>query len=383
MKTLITFFIIAFSLQSYAQLLDKDTSYTPKQDIPNSVSLIDTNKISDTIIKESNLVRPKDTLKIIGVGDMMLGTNFPSKAYLPPDSGKKLLQPVMSILKNADLTFGNLEGTVLNSGGTVKRCSDPSKCYAFRMPEYLANHLVTSGFDVVSLANNHMGDFGTIGRKNTMKVLDKLNIKYGGLLLAPTTSFELNGIKYGLAAFSPNNGTVSIHDYKKAKLLVKTLDSICDIVMVSFHGGAEGTAHRHIPRKNEYYYGENRGDVYKFSHAMIDAGADIIFGHGPHVTRASEVYKNRFITYSMGNFCTYGRFSLRGYKGTGPIIELTTLKDGTFIKAKIHSIKQIGEGGPILDPLHSAYKEIKELTTSDFPESNLVFDDKTHSIRQK
>ena len=65
--------------------------------------------------------------------------------------------------------------------------------------------------------------------------------------------------------------------------IVKKLDSICDIVIVSFHGGAEGAQFQNVPRTNEIFYGENRGDVYKFSHTLIDAGADIVFGHGPHV----------------------------------------------------------------------------------------------------
>jgi len=71
---------------------------------------------------------------------MMLGTNYPSELYLPP-KGINLFENVDSILKSADVTFGNLEGTVLNSGGTVKKCGDPSLCYAFRQPEYLIDQL--------------------------------------------------------------------------------------------------------------------------------------------------------------------------------------------------------------------------------------------------
>ena len=115
-------------------------------------------------------------------------------------------------------------------------------------------------------------------------------------------------MKYGFAAFAPNNGTVSIHDLDEARRLVSQLDSVSDVVIVSFHGGAEGSKHQHVPRRNEIFYGEDRGNVYDFAHSMIDAGADIVFGHGPHVTRAVDIYKNRFIIYSLGNFCTYGPF---------------------------------------------------------------------------
>ena len=71
------------------------------------------------------------------------------------------------------------------------------------------------------------------------------------------------------------------------------LDKKCDIIVVSFHGGAEGSAAQHVPNTVEKYYGENRGNLVKFTHAAIDAGADVIFGHGPHVLRAMELYKNK------------------------------------------------------------------------------------------
>ncbi|MCK5876759.1 MAG: CapA family protein, partial [Candidatus Marithrix sp.] len=152
----------------------------------------------------------QDTISIIGVGDIMLGTNYPSAKYLPANKGKNLLKTLNATLKNADLTFGNLEGTILNSGSTIKNCKN---CYAFRMPEYLADNLVTAGFDVVSVANNHIRDFGQKGLRNTLKVLDGLGIKSAGLVKQrPSVIFTKNGIKYGFAAFAPNIGTVDIRN---------------------------------------------------------------------------------------------------------------------------------------------------------------------------
>jgi poly-gamma-glutamate capsule biosynthesis protein CapA/YwtB (metallophosphatase superfamily) len=168
---------------------------------------------------------------------------------------------------------------------------------------------------------------------------------------------------------------MSINDIEKAKSIVTYLEQHADIVIVSFHGGAEGTAYRHVPRKNELFYGENRGNVYAFSHAMIDAGADIIFGHGPHVTRAVEVYKNRFIAYSLGNFCTYARFNLRGENGLAPIMDVKTKPDGTFLFAEITPIIQRGEGGAEIDKEGRVIKVIQELTEKDFPEGQLTIDD--------
>ena len=187
----------------------------------------------------SNDINLDDTLKIIGVGDMMLGTNYPSKSYLPPE-GTDLLKNVRSHLYNADITFGNLEGTVLNSGGNVKKCSDPSLCYAFRQPEYLIDQLKNAGFDLLSIANNHVGDFGTPGRINTTKVLSKMGFAFSGLESRPWDTVTINNTKIGFCSFSPNRGTVKITDIENAKKIVENLSTFTDIIVVSFHGGAEG-----------------------------------------------------------------------------------------------------------------------------------------------
>ncbi|MFK7970963.1 MAG: CapA family protein [Bacteroidia bacterium] len=322
------------------------------------------------------------SISMIGVGDIMTGTNYPSARYLPPNGGKDLLNPVRDILTNADITFGNLEGTVLNSGGSAKRCSDPSKCYVFRMPESHVQHFVNTGFDFMSIANNHSGDMGAIGRKNTIRVLTENGISCAGLLTHPTAQFEQEGVKYGFIAFAPNSGTLNVRDIPDATARVRKLAAEVDIVIVSFHGGAEGTQAEHVPRKTETYYGENRGNVYKFAHAMIDAGADIIWGHGPHVVRGIELYKDRLITYSLGNFCTYARFSLRGVKAYAPIVKAELATDGTFLSGNIHSFIQKGEGGPVADPNNSALKRIKMLSNADFPESPLKIGDDGSLVKE-
>lgn len=315
------------------------------------------------------------TVKVIGVGDMMLGTNYPSANYLPSNGGKDLLREVIPILEKADVTFGNLEGTILNEGGTAKQCKDPSICYAFRSPETYIEHFVAAGFDVVSLANNHSGDFGPTGRKRTKEVLAEAGIAYAGLTGTDETAiFERNGRRFGFCAFAPNSGTCDIRDIARAKEIVKSLEQQVDIVIVSFHGGAEGAKHRNVPKRNETYYGENRGNVYAFAHAVIDAGADIVFGHGPHVTRGIELYRDRFITYSLGNFCTYGRFNLNGSAGVAPIIELDVDQTGKFIKGHITPIYQVKTSGPRIDEHKRAINEIIELTRQDFPDSPLVID---------
>src|SRR5690606_34469335 len=121
---------------------------------------------------------------------------------------------------------------------------------------------------------------------------------------------------------------------------VQNLKKKVDIVIVSFHGGAEGAKYEHITRKNEIFLNENRGNPFAFAHAMIDAGADIVLGHGPHVARAVEVYKNKFIAYSLGNFCTYGMFNLKGPNGIAPLLQVKLNGKGDFLYADIISMKQ-------------------------------------------
>jgi len=312
----------------------------------------------------------KDTITVIGVGDVMLGTSYP-QGYLPPDDGKSLLIAVERHLQNADITFGNYEGTLFDGKGTPKKCADTTKCYAFKSPERYAQYLRRAGFDMMSVANNHSGDFGPEARERTMQVLQSVGIANSGSIGKPFVVLEKSGVKYGLASFAPNHGTQNLNNHAAAKRIVRFLDSLCDIVIVSFHGGAEGRTKQHVPRKNEIFLGEDRGDVYKFSRAVIDAGADIVFGHGPHVTRAVDVYKDRFIIFSMGNFATYGRFNLKGEAGIAPIMKVFVDRKGKFLKGQIIATKQIGEGVPVLDASGEVIEKVRDLTAVDFPESQL------------
>ena len=323
------------------------------------------------------------TFNIIGVGDMMLGTNYPSKSYLPANGGDDMLKDVKSTLQNADVTFGNLEGTLFDGEGTAKTCRDMSKCYVFRSPASYVKHFSDAGFDVLSLANNHSGDFGGAGRSGTKAVLKNAGIAYAGLAgTDETVIFERNGCVFGFAAFAPNSGTCDIRNINSAKEIVSSLDGKCNIVIVSFHGGAEGADHQNVPKKIENYLGENRGDVYKFAHAVIDAGADVVFGNGPHVTRSIELYKDRFIAYSLGNFCTYGRFNLSGASGIAPIVKITTNNSGAFVSGEITPTYQQKTHGPKIDPQKRVIKTIKDLMTTDFPDSKLNISSEGKIVRK-
>lgn len=359
---------VTVPVDTIAKVVEPDSIYLVTQKGDTLVSLNE-----EVDISISRLL--PDTVTVAAVGDIMVGTNFPDESYLPKGNGSYLWDDVGTILKNADITFGNLEGTILNEGGEQKECNNPKLCYLFRSPEFLAQNFVENGFDLMSVANNHANDFGSTGRKNTQRVLDSLGISHAGSVDQPYTISKIGHLKIGFCAFAPNRGTMSIHQYENIKAIIQHLDSLTDIVIASFHAGAEGSKHQHITREREYYYGEDRGNVYELSHMMIDNGADIVLGHGPHILRAMEVYKERIIAYSLGNFLTYGRFNLRGLAGEAPILEVNTDATGRFLNGKIHSFRQSYSLGPRNDLNLSSIKTIQRLSLEDFPENPVIIDD--------
>ncbi|MDR3013117.1 MAG: CapA family protein [Chitinispirillales bacterium] len=320
----------------------------------------------------------KDTLTFVAVGDIMLGLNWPEDAQaLPPQDGALTFESVKEVLRSADITFGNLEGVFLDSGGVPKQCSNPRMCFNFRMPERYVKHLVDAGFNLMSVANNHTGDFGEPGRVATVRVLREAGLGFAGLLnTAEYYVYEKDGIRYGFVAFAPNRGTVNFHDVPKARQLISDVKAKSDIVIVSMHIGTErGDNVSRITRQTEMFLSENRGNPYEFARVAIDAGADMVFGHGPHVARAIDLYKGKFIAYSLGNFATNAGISITGKQGYAPIVRIRTDRQGNFIDGEIISAIQRGNRGerrPFLDPTGVCIREIKMLTELDIPEAGFV-----------
>jgi hypothetical protein len=332
--------------------------------------------LSEAFSSDTDTTLIARTITITGVGDIMLGTSFPSRRYLPAgDDPLYLFGDLADTLASSDITFGNLEGSFLNDGPPAKKCRDTTMCYLFRMPEKYSKALQIAGFDLISLANNHFGDFGYASRIRTRQLLDSLGIIYAGLEEYPFSILIRDSLAFGFCAFAPNAGTVKINDLYKAEKIVRFLDALCDIVVVSFHGGAEGAEFECVPKKEEIFLGESRGDVHMFSHRMIDAGADVIFGHGPHVSRAIEVYRERFIAYSLGNFCTYARFNLAGPNGLAPVIRLNVDTEGRFISGRIIPGFQTKTEGVRYDHNKRVIKKIRDLTNKDFPDAVVVISD--------
>ncbi|MBI1222420.1 MAG: CapA family protein [Bacteroidetes bacterium] len=343
-----------------------------KIQVPDSVQGINLIMETDSSVNLLENVPPTSkSICIAAVGDIMLGSAYPAfPNHLPPDDGLHLLDSVKPWLQNATLTFGNLEGTYLDDAiPTSKKCRDSTKCYAFRSPERYFSYVAEAGFDLLSLANNHSGDFGIQGRERTMQLADSFGLTYAGLQSCPFAILTVDSIRYGFAAFAPNSGCMQLNDLKTATGIVDHLDSLCDITIISFHGGAEGSKFQHVAQGTEKFLGENRGNLRLFTHTLIDHGADLILGHGPHVTRGMEVYKERLIAYSLGNFATYERFNLSGPNGVCPLLLVNLDSSGKFIEGQIIAIRQVGEGIPMLDPSKQVISLIQNLSQSDFPKT--------------
>ena len=317
---------------------------------------------------------PVDTvLTIAMVGDMMLGTDYPTPD-MPPNKGEQLFDDVRQLLTEADVAAGNCEGAICTSNDCTKE--EGPYCFAFRMPPYLAKRFQEAGFDFLSLANNHINDFDRSGIQETMANLDSLGIAYAGIRgMCNTASIVRDSIRYGFCAFGHNERTCLHLDTVMAAALLQQAREKNDIVIVSFHGGAEGRGHAHLPMGREIFLEENRGSLREFAHFCIDHGADIVFGHGPHVCRAVECYKGHFIAYSLGNFCTPVGMNLKDISGYAPVIVAHIDGHGRLIDGRIHSFIQPYRKGPKLDESNKVAQFIRGLTLSDIPQSNLTIDD--------
>lgn len=313
-----------------------------------------------------------DTLiTIAAVGDMMIGTDFPQN-HLPDDDGVSFLAHVTPVLSAADIAFGNLEGVLMDGGEPAKKCSNPSACYLFRSPSRYAEHYRDAGFDVLSLANNHARDFGEEGRTSSMEAIAAAGMHHSGRV-DDFASMEKHGLKVAVLAYAVTKNSNMLLDYELAFTTVAEFAATHDIVIVSFHGGAEGADVTHVPFADEEYYGEPRGDIVWFARGVVDAGADLVIGHGPHVVRGMERYKDRLIAYSLGNFATYYGISVAGIKGIAPILTATLDGEGKFIEGNIVSTIQLRPDGPSIDPKNRALNLIRGLSVEDFGEPGLAF----------
>ncbi|HYE84429.1 MAG TPA: CapA family protein [Clostridia bacterium] len=245
--------------------------------------------------------KEQEELVLSFVGDIMFDKSV--AGFIKSKGEDYVFQGYEKHFKSSDIVFGNLETSLSNNGKPME-----DKEYTFRSSPKLAPFLKKYNFYVMSIANNHVLDYGRTAFTDTMKTLKDNDISYGGggynkKEATEGVVIEKKGMKIGFIAFTgvvPNvdwyagtkrSGIIGAYKVHEAEVLqaVNDLRSKCDLLVVSLHWGKEGAT---IVRKQES----------ELAHKLVDAGVDVVMGHHPHVVQPFELYKDKLILYSLGNF---------------------------------------------------------------------------------
>lgn len=347
------------------------------------------------------------TVRFAFVGDINLGTATLADG-VPPDSGRALLAAARPALAG-DLVLGNFEGVLADSGETekcgkkravvwrgvtqkpappsrrrprarrTKKTAPPILCYAFLTPTLLAPRLADAGFTHLNLANNHANDFGLDGRRSTEATLASHGLEtYGplGRIVIDTVRHAGGVTTVGVIGFTTYPFAYDLLDIPASAAVVDSVHRLVDVLIVTFHGGAEGAAALHLPFAAESLGREPRGDLRAWAHAVVDAGADLVVGHGPHVLRGVEFWNGKPIVYSLGNFATYRGFNLAGPQALTAVLQVELAGDGRLIQARLVPMRQLPLEGPAPDPDAGALRLVRDLSADDFgPTAARVGDD--------
>lgn len=312
------------------------------------------------------------------IGDTTPGSKYGN----PPNAGRALFEYARKYTTAPDIMVANLEGTFGNGGPSKCDGRDSSACFAFQAPPANAASLAWAGVDVVNLANNHSNDYFTAGLQATRGALTKNGIAFTGLKGA-TLVKKANGVKVAFLGFSPYSLSPAIGDLSNARALVREADKVADVVVVLMHAGAEGADKTHTPTGGETAYGEFRGDSRAFSHAVIDAGADVVLGSGPHVVRGMEQYRGRLIAYSLGNFAGWKNFGRSGNLALSGLLTVRVAADGRVLGGKWTSLRITDPGVPKVDSSRASLALVRRLSGEDFATPVELNADGTFAIRAK
>ncbi|MFK4790072.1 CapA family protein [Microbacterium sp. ZW T5_56] len=298
-------------------------------------------------------------VSIGAVGDVLV---YDTGHRVPDDRGLGHFDAVRPWFTE-DLVTGNLEQAVTDDTGYDK-CGGQGECLSFRSDPDVVGAL--AGFDLLNLANNHSRDYGDAGFANTRDALADVGIRTVGERdeIAWTT---VGDTVVAVVGFAPYDGFNRLTDLRHVRAVVRAAAAKADIVLVHAHMGAEGPGADIVRPGTETMYGENRGDPVAFAHAAIDAGADVVIGHGPHVLRGMEEYRGRIIAYSLGNFGGGGVFGAEEETRRGAYLSLRLRTDGALIAGTLESVRFEQEDGvPVPDASHAAARVMDERGARDF-----------------
>lgn len=277
---------------------------------------------------QANTGSSTDSITLKAVGDIVLGNNWPSGSF-PPNYEQDTAAQLKSVIGEADVIFGNIEGALTTHNFSPKVPRGTS-VFAFRMPPHFAQLLRQAGFNAMAIANNHTFDFGTVGYEDT-----KRNLAAAGMVLVgephAITLQKVRGITLAWIGFSHLPHQNYIGDLARLEQMVKSARRQADLVIVSMQAGAEGSEALIVRDQPERYLGEERGNTFRFARRAVELGADLVIGHGPHVLRGMECYRGKLIAYSLGNFVGYGAFSIKQAAAISAVLEVRLAKDRTLL----------------------------------------------------
>ncbi|HEY3840068.1 MAG TPA: CapA family protein [Bryobacteraceae bacterium] len=270
----------------------------------------------------------------------------------------RLLQSPTSLHLRGDLVFANFEGAL---------AAPDRNPWKFSMPPQTPDVLSALGVTALNLANNHSLDEGLDAYQRTTAALAPrfaLAGRDGRQAVVTVRGQRIRLIGFSFGAFNDVNTLAAI------PAIIHRLPG--EIVIVSAHMGGENHLSQRVPFAMEYFGREARGDVATFSRRCIEAGADLVLGHGPHIPRGIELYRGKLIVYSLGNFLfDYPGATLNAH-APGYAITANLDANGDFLSARITSY-DLQYGIPVPDPAQRAYSLIRHLTMENLHQSNLLF----------
>jgi poly-gamma-glutamate synthesis protein (capsule biosynthesis protein) len=272
-------------------------------------------------------IRDPDFITFSFLGDIMLDRGVRSSVNKNFNGDYSSLFEKMTVLKKSDIVFANLEGPASDQG------KDLRNLYSFRMDPSTIPALKGAGFNILSVANNHAGDWGREAFIDTLNRLDENEIRYtgGGVKkdAESPTIIEKYGMKIGFLGFSDvgpqslvaKEDTIGIllANNPRYEEIIRNAKSQVDYLVVSIHWGDE-------------YKTTNNKRQETLAKKAVDAGAKLVIGHHPHVTQNTEVYKDSLIVYSLGNFIFDQKFSVATMQGM--LLELKLWRDGSIYYKK-------------------------------------------------
>jgi poly-gamma-glutamate capsule biosynthesis protein CapA/YwtB (metallophosphatase superfamily) len=272
---------------------------------------------------------------------------------------------------DADVVLLNIEGAIGEGPASSKCRRFARNCYAFRQPTAAATALarLLDGALVGNVANNHAMDAGQFGFEATMRNLGLAGVHVTGADTIGTIVATQAGDTVVVLGFSTAQAGPDPRDLVAVGRHVARAAETHPRVIVTMHMGAEGVAAQRTPNASERYLGEDRGNTVAFARRAVDAGAAVVFGHGPHVMRGAEWYHGALIIYSLGNLLTYGPFSLSEPLNRGGLACVALDRRGTVTSAVFRSTRQEPPGILRWDPTGRAAWLVDSLSQLDFPET--------------